>query len=279
MLGSVEREYLHDILAALQRRDGAAMIAVADRMAERSLSFELALQELATLLHRISLLQAVPGAIDAGDPDHAALTAVAQLLNAEEIQLLYQIALQGRQDIGLAPDEYAGFTMALLRMLAFLPGDAPAQAVKPATTATRAAAGAPSATPELKKKLIEGDWNALVSNLALAGMERMLAHNCELVAWTEGRIDLRVPHAQRHLNERAYQDRLKAAIEQHLGAKIRLEISVGPGSGNTLAEIQDRATQQRQSAAAAAIDGDPFVRDLLENFDARVILSTIKPVQ
>jgi len=56
MLGSVEQEYLHDILSVLQRRDGAAMIAVADRMVERSLLFEIALQELATILHRILLV-------------------------------------------------------------------------------------------------------------------------------------------------------------------------------------------------------------------------------
>ena len=82
--------------------------------------------------------------------------------------------------------------------------------------------------------------------LPLAGMERMLAHNCEFVAWQEGRIELRVPHAQRHLNDRAYQDRLKLALEQHLWAKIRLEISVGPSNGNTIAEIQGRENQQRR---------------------------------
>jgi DNA polymerase-3 subunit gamma/tau len=115
--------------------------------------------------------------------------------------------------------------------------------------------------------------------LPLAGMERMLAHNCELVAWQDGSIALRLPHAQRHLNDRAYQDRLKQALEQHLQAKVKLEITVGAGNGNTPAEIHNRENEQRLSVAAAAIDGDPFVRDLIENFDARVVPSTIKPVQ
>ncbi len=283
MLGSVEQEYLRDILAALQRRDGAALIAVADRMAERSLSFEIALQELATLLHRITLAQTVPQAIAADDPEHAVIEAFASGFGAEEIQLLYQIALHGRQDLGLAPDDYAGFTMALMRMLAFMPafvsesGTLPAG--KPATTTIAAQAAGRAAPADIKKKLTDGDWHALVHHLPLAGMERMLAHNCELVAWRDGRIELRVPHAQRHLVERAYQDRLKLALEQHFGTKVRLEIGVGAGNGNTLAEIQDREIRQRQSTAAAAIDGDPFVRDLIENFDARVVSSTIKPAQ
>ena len=136
-----------------------------------------------------------------------------------------------------------------------------------------------AAAADLKKKPFDGDWNALINRLPLAGMERMLEHNCELVAWQDGHIQLRVPHAQRHLNDRAYQDRLKTVLEQHLGGKLKLEINIGPSSGNTLAEIRDRDNEQKLKTAAAAIDGDPFVRDLIENFGARVVPSTIKPVQ
>ena len=275
MLGSVELEYLHDILSALTRRDGAAMLAVADRMAERSLSFEIALQELATFLHRIALAQMVPDAVAADDPERVVIATFAAELGAEEIQLLYQIALHGRQDIGLAPDDYAGFTMTLMRMLAFMPEGGSSRPERPAAVASNAPA---RASPDSKKKPTDGDWNALVSQLPLAGMERMLAHNCELVAWQDGRIELRVPHAQRHLVERAYQNRLKLALEQHLGTSVRLEISVGAGNGNTLAAVQERENQQRQSETAAAIDRDPFVRELIEHLDARVLTATIKPV-
>jgi DNA polymerase-3 subunit gamma/tau len=270
MLGSVEQDYLRDILKALQQHDGGALMAVADRMAERSLSFEIALQDLATLLHRVALAQTVPQAIAADDPERDAVMALAAGFGAEEIQLLYQIAITGRHDIGLAPDDYAGFTMALMRMLAFMPA---------ARDGIAAAAPARAAVAEVKKKPFDGDWNALINRLPLAGMERMLAHNCELVAWQGEHIELRVPHAQRHLNDRAYQDRLKLVLEQHLGGKIKLDIGVGPGNGNTLAEIRGRENEQQLSEAAAAIDNDPFVRELKENFGARIVPSTIKPVQ
>jgi DNA polymerase-3 subunit gamma/tau len=288
MLGSVEQEYLRDILHALQQQDGATLIAVANRMAERSLSFEIALQDLATLLHRVALAQTVPQAIAADDPDHAAIMELAAGFGAEEIQLLYQIAVTGRQDLGLAPDDYAGFTMALMRMLAFMPASAAGEAKRPISTTAparsaaapvKAATSAAAVATDLKKKPFDGDWNALINRLPLAGMERMLAHNCELVAWEDGHIQLRVPHAQRHLNDRAYQDRLKTVLEEHLGGKLKLEIGVGPSSGNTLAEIRDRDNEQKLNTAAAAIDGDPFVRELIENFGARVVPSTIKPVQ
>ncbi len=283
MLGSVEREYLRDILGALRDANGATLIGVADRMAERSLSFENALQDIGALLHRVALAQAIPAAIADDDPDRAHLIELASAFSAEEIQLLYQIALQGRQEIGYAPDEYAGFTMTLMRMLAFAPsagGAVQPRAAAATTSPAPVAAPAVAAAAIAKKKTaIDGDWTAFVGGLPLAGMERMLAHNCELVSWQDGKLVLRVAHAQRHLNNRSYQERLQQALEQHIGAKIKLEINVGQGDGKTVAAMRDREQKEQMSEAAKAIDGDPFVRDLIENFDARVLPASIKPMQ
>lgn len=289
MLGSVEQEYLRDILIALRDGNGAALVSVADRMAERSLSFENALQDIGALLHRIALVQAIPAAVAEDDPDYASLIELASAFSAEEIQLLYQIALQGRREIGFAPDDYAGFTMTLMRMLAFAPAAAvaqtaraPAVAAKPTATARPSAAASGGTQPAggaKKKTPIEGDWTGFVGSLPLAGMERMLAHNCELVSWQDGKLELKVAHAQRHLNSRAYQDRLQQALEQHTGVKIRLEIRVGEVDGKTVAAVRDSMQKQQLSAAAAAIERDPFVRDVIENFDAKVVSASIKPTQ
>jgi DNA polymerase-3 subunit gamma/tau len=293
MLGSVEQKYLYELVSALARNDGVAMIAVADRMAEQSLSFETALIELAAFLHRIALAQTVPALKDLGDAGSAEINELAAAFSAEDIQLWYDIVIRGRQDLPLAPDEYAGFTMILMRMLAFAPvyessqphvagAAVPAPAAYSAPARAVAAPVSPpapvtaSASSELKKKIVVDDWNTLVHRLPLVGMERMLAHNCELVACRDERIELTIPHAQRHLNDRAYHERLKQVLEQHFGAKVKLEISVGVGNGNTVAEIQNRENQQRKAEAEAEIGADPFVRDLVENLDARVLSATLK---
>jgi len=269
MLGGVEQEYLYEILGNLNSGDGMALIAVADRMAERSLSFEMALQELASLLQRVALTQNTDYVAN-DDPDHDAIEKLAATLATEDVQLYYQIALQGRQDIGLAPDEYAGFTMTLLRMIAFAPeSNTNHPAVLPVPTQLPAAGG-------LKKKQADTDWNGLIAALPLSGMEQMLAHHSELIAWHDGRIELRVSPTQRHLAERPYQERLKNALEKHFGTKIRLEVGIATGVNNTIAELQNRENKQRKSAAVAAIDNDPFVQDLIQNFDARVIVSSVK---
>lgn len=121
MLGAIDQTYLFDILYALINQDGAGLIEKTLSMQMRNIAFEAALNDLANILHQIAVIQTVPNSIADDHPEHALLTDLAAKLPAETLQLYYQIALLGRRDIGLAPDEYAGFTMSLLRMLAFAP--------------------------------------------------------------------------------------------------------------------------------------------------------------
>ena len=274
MLGSVDRTYLYTILKALAARDGAAVIAEADRMASLSLSFDTALQELAVLLHRIALLQRVPGALASDDPERGALAELAAQFDAEDLQLYYQISLQGRHDIGLAPDEYAGFTMTLLRMLAFAPGTSRA-AVRPVAQPVAAAA-----LPAESKKNDGGKtWAEIVDQLEVSGMTRMLAQHCELVSRSDTHIELAISKVHERLLDKAYQDRLKAALQRRFGGPLKITIGVGNGNGNSPAELADRKRDQRRAQAVAEIEQDPFVRELVEGFDARIIESTIKPIE
>ena len=132
MLGALDQSYLVRLLDALLAQDGADLMAVADEMASRSLSYNGALQDLGTLLHRIALAQSVPAAVPDDLPELADIMRLAAAFDPQEVQLFYQIAVHGRNEIGLAPDEYAGFTMTLLRMLAFRPGNGGAEGVAPA---------------------------------------------------------------------------------------------------------------------------------------------------
>ncbi|HFC8537866.1 TPA: DNA polymerase III subunit gamma/tau, partial [Neisseria bacilliformis] len=127
MIGAVDKRYLYELITALAAQNGEKLLQKAQEMAERAVSFDNALGELALLLQRLALVQTVPAAIPADDPERDTLHTLAAALGAEQIQLYYQCALHGKQDLSLAPDEYAGFVMTLLRMLAFAPLAAPAQ--------------------------------------------------------------------------------------------------------------------------------------------------------
>ena len=122
MLGSVDRSYVFGLLQALALGDGKAVVQTVETLRLHGLSAAAALEEMATVLQRMAVLQAVPGEPDDSDPDAAELASLARSLPADETQLLYSLCLHGRAELGLAPDEYAALTMVLLRLLAFKPG-------------------------------------------------------------------------------------------------------------------------------------------------------------
>lgn len=144
MLGAVDQRHLVDILEALADQDAVKLLAVADDMAARSLPMGQALQNLASLLYRLSVAHLVPGAIAEDDPDRDLLLSLAQRFSPSQLQLHYQIASHGRRELVYAPDEATGFGMCLLRMLAFLPqgGDAPATSGASGSGAASASVGA-----------------------------------------------------------------------------------------------------------------------------------------
>ncbi|OSI14849.1 DNA polymerase III subunit gamma/tau [Neisseria dumasiana] len=120
MIGAVDKRYLYELLQGIVNQDGEELLRKAQEMAARAIGFDNALSELAMLLQRLALAKTVPAAI-ADDPEHETLLRLSQYLSGEQIQLYYQCAIHGKQDLSLAPDEYAGFVMTLLRMLAFAP--------------------------------------------------------------------------------------------------------------------------------------------------------------
>jgi DNA polymerase III subunit gamma/tau len=124
MLGAVDRSYVLRLIDALARADGSTVVDTIDTLRINGLNAASTLEEMTAVLQRMAVLQAVPGQADAqalNDPDTNEIVRLAQVLPADETQLLYSLCLHGRGELGLAPDEYAALTMVLLRLLAFKP--------------------------------------------------------------------------------------------------------------------------------------------------------------
>ncbi|OZI41114.1 DNA polymerase III, subunit gamma and tau, partial [Bordetella genomosp. 1] len=153
MLGTIDQRHLVRLLDALAANDAAGVLAVADELSIRGLSYAGALADLAVLLSRVAIEQRVTGVTAADDPLSADIARLALALHPDAVQLFYSVAVHSRGELTLAPDEYAGFIMACLRMLA-LHGDAgpatQAQAparVAPVPRAEPAALAAPVPAP------------------------------------------------------------------------------------------------------------------------------------
>jgi len=271
MLGAVDDTYLLRLLGAVAAGDGAQLMAIADEMQARSLSFDAALQDLAGLLLKLAVMHAAADAVDADLPGHEARAALARQMDAETVQLYYQIALQGRDDLPLAPDEHAGFVMTLLRMLAFRPE--PAVGAGTTAAAPVRASGVEGAAG---RKEFDGDWPSLVRRLPVGGAAGELARNSALRGHSTGAIELVVPTSMAHLADRSYREKLKVVLEQHFGGPLALKVVAGEAQGDTAAGREAGEREARRAQAARAVQGDRFVQDLVEIFDAKVVGSSIK---
>ena len=220
----------------------------------------------------------------AGEPgsriDRERLVRYAGCFPAEDLQLYYQIALQGRQDLELAPDEHGGFAMTLLRLLAFRPEGGNEADMLPLARPAGAAKTRVETTTEGKAGAgeFDGDWTSLARRLPLSGAAKQLALNSVLAGFSGWAFELRVAPAMEYLC--AYQDKIKAALEQFFGRPVRVRVALGElAGGATVAAQEAGARDERQAHAVQTVRQDRFVRELEEKFDGTVINASIRPRQ
>ena len=272
LLGTVDTGHLLEALEAVAAGDAARALAVADAMEARSLSFDGALGEIGRILHRVALAQTAPEAVPADWPDRERVLALARAIDPEDAQLYYQVALHGRRDLPLAPDEYAGFSMTLMRMLAFAPATEGGGEARPVPEAR----SAPAAQPRGAPAQFDGDWPALARALKLVGAAKQLAERSELAGWDGARFELAVPSESRALADRSYVERLKGALRAHLGRPVEVAVTVGAVAGRSAAALAEGERRTREAEATRQMDADPFVQELVTSLDATI--ESIQPV-
>lgn len=310
MLGSMDRHRIVALLDVLVAGNGAELIAAIRDLDELVPDYEIVLDEIATALQRIAVIQ-VAGADAVEDEDElAALVRLAGDVEAERVQLYYQIAVTSRRDLSLAPDPHIGFEMALLRMLAFNTaqksagngGSSGALTVRhtaPDAGSTgrqvhsqpipvpggrapdaRAESRSPPQTADNAKVAVDdiNDWPNFVAGLALGGAAHQLATHSAVTACSPFEIRLCIERRNEHLLTDNLKSRLTAAIQQRVGSGIAVQISVTDKTLETAAaRVVDRGAQAMRKAHDA-IENDPDVQQLVDLFEGTVVPDSIQPI-
>ena len=300
MLGTLDDAYLIRILDCLIAKDGASLLAVANEMGERSMSFSLALQDLSSLLQKIAAAQVVPESVLEDWPEAGEIRRLATQLTKEEAQLFYQISITSRPDLSLAPDEQTGFAMTLLRMLAFRPGSnggggvsTPTPSAPPVASAPRPApvakTVAPAATPIASKPSTlaaavgdaanRPDWHSLMRQLPVKGLVQQLAFQTELQDWNDSAAGVKatIVTPMPQLASEASIARLAEALTTHFGKPIKIVIEKGEVEGKTVAKVDAQIHQEKRMNAEQMIAADPFIQQLEKEFGAKVVGGSVKP--
>ena len=307
MLGTISRDHVLRIAQLLAEADGAALVSCARSLEEFAPDYAQVLDELAALLVRVGLRQAVSDY--EGDELYAPelLERLARALSPEDVQLFYQTAIIGRRDLPLAPDPRTGFEMTLLRMIAFRPagewltsrpgaaepaaragGSITAAGASPGSAASAAAAGGTSGAVGAAGRgegagttgSSGGDsWAAIVNALELSGAARQLASHCVLVGRQGPVVRLALDARNQPVRTPAQEEKLAQALSRYFGEPVRLEFQVLSAGAETPALLARRVSEQELAAARRAFDAEPGVQGLRERFGATVLPDTVRPVK
>ena len=266
MLGTIDRGHVGRLIDALARLDGAALLAEVKELDRDAPDYDRALVEVAAFLQRIAIAQIVPeAALEEDEFDADSLQRVAQAISPEDVQLYYQIALNGRRDLAMAPEPRMGFEMTLLRMLAFRP-DAAAPAVPgPKSPAVRLTS------------IDANNWPAVVDAASLSGMVRQFALNCVPSKFEHDVLVLKIDPATADRRTRTIEDKLLQGLSKYLGRDIRVTFETAQSALATPARQRALAEREKADRATAAFEADPTVKGLRERFGADVDAASVKP--
>ena len=286
MLGSIDRGYVIRFITGLSKGDGSALMNEVARIDEQAPDYGAVLDELMSALQRIAVIQLV-GEADAVEPDEA-LSGLAAALSAEDVQLYYQIALQGRRDLDVCRDFRSAFEMTLLRMLAFrpAPADAPPRTARrepQATVPSGSSAASARSGPARAEAQPEGsalgpeDWGRLLRETDMRGAPRQLAEHCVLSQRTGDRLSLILAPENAHLNTDQVRGRLQEVLSEQLRARVRVDVTVGKTPSPTPAQLRAAGEDERMRAAREAIERDPAIKEVQAAFDAVLEADSIQP--
>lgn len=311
MLGTVDNAQVGGLLDALSLGDAAALMAKVEEMSVYSPDFAHVLEDLAIALHQLQCTQLVPGfEVESSSVDYATL---ASRLGAEQVQLWYQMAVNGRRDLSYAPSPRAGFEMSLLRMLAFRPvteGEAVAAPVttKPVVKSVPTQTTAPVApvikpapietpaavqTPVVQKPVVVApvsshtsrrelkhheNWLDVIEASELKGPTRELAAHSVFVAFENGILKLALPDNLLHLRSDAVVASLAQKLAPALGEVPKIIFEKANVQSETLHDRTARVRSEKQTDAQSAFMADPVVSQLLQQ-GAQIVPDSIRPLE
>lgn len=288
MLGSMDSSHIGELLQCLVAGDAVGLLAEVRALQELVPDYESILDDMAVVLQQIAVAQLAGAASLGEDVDAELIARFADQLDAEQVQLYYQIAINGRRDLGLAPDPRTGFEMTLLRMLAFQPvvdrdpltagSEKPASPPVRAGAPAKAAAGTHTGARQSVSLAADADWPSITDALQLRGAVRGLAENCALRARTPSELQLAIHRRNEYLLTERLQTQLTGALQDALGKTLRVTFQVVDDDIHTVAAEAEKASATQRDSARESIQQDPTVRELIQMFDATVDEDSVRPL-
>jgi DNA polymerase-3 subunit gamma/tau len=285
MLGIAKKDTLLALLSAISLGNVRSLLQHIEVLEEQTLDFSSLLSEFLTLLHQVTIAQLAPEALEEGISGRETIIKLANDTSQEEIQLYYQIALQGQRDLSFSPTPKMGFEMTLLRMIAFQPVRIESiktvekiqrKAIEEKRIETPVPAEKPAQAPEITAPIALREWDLIVEKLNLSGLTKALAEHCVVKTFGSDSIELILDETQKPLYNKRYEERLQAAVSQYLGRNIRLKIVEGGSTALTPAAQKKQHVTAAVESTRQMVEVDEKLQKIMQSFDAKIENITLK---
>lgn len=297
LLGYTEQDYALYLLQALAAQDAALILELNQQIAAEGEHYFYVMDELIHHLHQITVFQAIGDTNPLISPSDE-MKALAKEFSPEDVQLFYQIALKGREDMHLAPTLGIGFSMTMLRMLTFRPApliekqptipgikSQPQQehaAKVSSTSSPPSAPTAPSApttsTAATASKQDKG-WAQVISELKLTGIALTAMENTQFIAKEDKNIRVRVASGHQSLFSQAILSRIDAALTEYYQTPIKIILESTEQIQDSPAQQKKQAIQEKQQVAEQSLNNDALFQQLKQDFTAELVKNSIVPLK
>ena len=295
MLGLVNHDDIFKLASLVIQRKADEVLLFVRELAHKGENLSNALKDLTSLFHEISVAQMISD----DKQISVEIRSLATLISTQDLQLFYQIAINGQKDINYSPSEQIGLEMTLLRMIAFHPNNIDDEKKNLKSPKNE------SITPKADKKISEseslvdikdstvkkkienknqpsiknqGDWEKIIYELSFSGAAKTVVKNTLFCSFSAGTITLTLNKEFNNL----LTSNTQKSIEKKLGTivnGISLVIELGETNGSTLSNKEANKLEQEKKQTEEQFLSDGGLKELENAFNSKVDKKSIKSLK
>ena len=293
MLGLVNHDEISNLASLVCDRDAEKILLFVKEMAHKGENLSNALKDLTSLFHKISIAQI----INDEKQFSPELMDLANQFTAQDLQLYYQIAINGQKDMSLSPSEQIGLEMTLLRMITFHPNfeagekknlnPNPSLSLKknpsknnsktPSTTSNKQSDISNKEVNHLDIKSQDG-WEKIITQLDFNGAAKMLVKNTVFKSLIDQNLTLTLSEEFVNLHTTKTEESIRNALHKIYPALV-LMIEPGETNGSSLSQKESVKNKQIQKQTENQFLSDDGLQELQEVFKSQVDLKSIKSIK
>ncbi|MBT3457401.1 MAG: DNA polymerase III subunit gamma/tau [Thiotrichales bacterium] len=293
MLGLVNHDEITNLASLVCDRNAEKILLFIKELAHKGENLSNALKDLTSLFHKISIAQI----INDQKQTPQEIMDLANRFSAQDLQLYYQIAINGQKDMNLSPSEQIGLEMTLLRMITFHPkfkdgekktlNPTPSKTskknpVKDSQIATSSKSTKQNDVPNKEINLLDiktqEEWEKVITNLDFNGAAKMLVKNTVFKSLTNQNLTLTLSKELVNLHTTKTEESIKNALHNLYPA---LEIMIEPGetNGSSLSQKESIKNEKKREQTENQFLSDDGLKELQEVFKSQVDLKSIKSIK